>query len=617
MSRKIIAAVLTAALALSPVFVAPISATDGQEVETSASSWRYQDGDIIIDEGLDAMEADSDMEVFEDYNAQMGSNSDEEQIPAAEQTGAAAEEQEQTGEPDQVIDEPLVEPAEEQSDQTAEELSEQPAEDQSGQQTEEQPGQTVQEQEPVEEAEPETTLEAQSVEDSQDVQAPGTQLQAEEQAPAQAEQPAAEPRMTAMSATTRDRYWTWSSGKYKRGPGYLKGIDVSYWQGTINWKKVKAAGVDFAILRCGYGPNTTAKDDSKFAANVKGCRENGIPYGVYLYSYADSVSKAKDEADHAIRLLKANKCSLQYPVYYDLEDRKVSRAGAATICKMANAFCSKLKNSGYPSGVYANLNWWNNKLGSFNGYDKWVAQWSSSCTYKKAYSIWQCTSSTTISGISGRVDANLLMCKQSSMKAYMKTGKPVEPEVTYSLKTIDGKQYAVREDGTIAKNAFLKIGAYTYGFGEDGVKITDRKYWINCKAYTFDSEGRAYINKSKTKKKTPYYAKAGSGKKGTLKKGKKFYVLRTSGKWSQMANGYWVKTKNIKKIARYPSVKPLVKVKYKAKLKKKTISRSGPSKKYIKKKTFKKNSKVTVIGTYGSWSKISTGQWIPISRLKK
>ena len=135
--------------------------------------------------------------------------------------------------------------------------------------------------------------------------------------------------------------------------------------------------------------------------------------------------------------------------------------------------------------------------------------------------------------------------------------------------------------------------------------------------YILDSQGRAYINKSKTKKKAPYYAKAGSGKKGTMKRGTNFYVLRTSGKWSQMANGYWVKTSLTKKTVVYPNISPSVKVNYKAKLKKKTVSRSGPSNSYIKKKTFKKNRKVTVIGTYGSWSKISSGQWLPSSRLKR
>jgi GH25 family lysozyme M1 (1,4-beta-N-acetylmuramidase) len=338
--------------------------------------------------------------------------------------------------------------------------------------------------------------------------------------------------------------------------------------------------------------------------------QNGIPYGVYLYSYANTVSEANSEANHALRLLKANNCKLQYPIYYDLEDTQVSKASNATIVAMANVFCSKLSSNGYASGVYANLNWWNNKLSAFNGYDKWVAQWASKCTYGKSYSIWQCSSEASVSGISGRVDANLLMCTRSVMDKYMHI-------VTYSFQTIEGKQYLVSSEGNIIKNMFFKYGAYTYGFDANGVKQVNKTLRIGNRSYILDNQGRAYINKSKTKKKAPYYAKAGSGKKGKLKKGKSFYVLRTSGKWSQMANGYWIKTSLTKKTVVYPNISPSVKVNYKAKLKKKTVSRSGPSNSYIKKKTFKKNRKVTVIGTYGSWSKISSGQWLPSSRLKR
>ena len=277
-SSKFIAAVLTAALALSPVFVSPISADDGQDVETQASSWRYQDGDIIIDEGLDPEEADTSAEAMaaasaeavaavaedpaaedpaqrlEDYNAQMGSSMQD--AKAAEAAEESLEESEA-----EAVEEPAAEIAEEPAIATAEEPAAEQAE------------------EPVAEAEPEGVLTA------------------------QAEAPVAEATELQLSAkaATADRYWTWNSGKTVRGPGYLKGIDVSYWQGSIDWAKVKAAGVDFAILRCGYGSNSTSKDDSTFAANVRGCVANGIPYGVYLYSHANTVSKANDEAWVEIR----------------------------------------------------------------------------------------------------------------------------------------------------------------------------------------------------------------------------------------------------------------------------------------------------------------------------
>ena len=593
---KLIAAVLTAALALSPVFVSPISANDGQDVETQASSWRYQDGDIIIDEGLDpedsdlsasALEAEKpEEELLEDYNAQMGSSmtdakaAEAAEEPSSEETAVESDE----------------EPAAEQTEETT-------AEAPAGEAVEEPAAEAAAEpaEEPIAEAaEPEGVLTAQG--------------EAKAEVPA-AE--AAEPQVSAQSATILDRYWSWNSGKIIRGPGYLKGIDVSYWQGSIDWAKVKAAGVDFAILRCGYGSNTSSKDDSTFAANVRGCVANGIPYGVYLYSYASTVAMANDEADHALRLLRANNCNLQYPVYYDLEDTKVAKASNATIVSMANTFCNKLSSNGYASGVYANLTWWNNKLAAFDGYDRWVAQWSDRCTYGKDYSIWQCTSEAGVDGISGRtssrVDANLLMVTRDRMDTYMKYGC-----IRYSITTIAGKKYIVSNLGDMVKNRFFGIWPYIYAVDANGVLQANTKYWIGSIAYILDGQGRAYINKSKTKKKkVPYYRNPGSGKVGKIKKkGTSFYVLRTSGKWSQMANGYWIQTSKTKKTEIYPEYRPNVNVTYTAKLKKKTASRSGPSNGYIKKKTFKKNKKVTVIGTYGGWAKLSSGQWLPLSRLK-
>lgn len=571
-SSKIIAAVLTAALALSPVFVTPISATDGQEVEMEASSWRYQDGEIIEEDNVDLSE-DYEDPLFEDYNAQMGSSmkeQTEESVPEETKDESAAvitpEENTNQGESVEVPDQTME----------AEALTEEP------------------------------------IEAPATVEAPAEMQESAviDEAPAAAET-SAEP---GVYAAATGKYWSWP---YKdktivSDGGTLKGIDVSVWQGNINWAEVKRAGVDFAILRCGFGSNTKSNDDSRFDDNVKGCVRNGIPYGVYLYSYANTVAKANSEADHALRLLKDNNCRLQYPVYYDLEDERVDDASNATIRKIANTFCNKLSTNGYPAGVYANLSWWNKQLSGFNGYDKWVAQWSDRCTYSQSYSIWQCTSKASVSGISGSVDANLLMCSRNAMDQYMNLMR-----VTYSFQTIDGKTYLVGSDGSIIRNTFFRYGAYLYGFDPDGVMAYGKSFWIGNKGYILDSQGRAYINKSKTKKKASYYAKAGSGKKGTLKKGRSFYVLRTSGKWSQMANGYWVKTSLTKKTSVYPTITPSTKTNYKAKLKKKTVSRSGPSNSYIKKKTFKKNRKVTVIGTYGSWSKISSGQWLPSSRLKR
>ena len=183
------------------------------------------------------------------------------------------------------------------------------------------------------------------------------------------------------------------------------GIDVSKHNGLIDWSKMKGK-TDFAVIRIGYGSDYRNQDDSQYRHNIAGCEQIGIPYGVYLYSYADTVGKAESEAEHAIRLLKGYHPAM--PLYYDLEENSVARLGKAKILAMAKAFCRKVEAAGYTFGVYANTNWWNNYLtdGWYNGYSRWVAQYNSVCTYKGDYDLWQYTSKGRIEGFSGVFDMN-------------------------------------------------------------------------------------------------------------------------------------------------------------------------------------------------------------------
>ncbi len=186
-----------------------------------------------------------------------------------------------------------------------------------------------------------------------------------------------------------------------------KGIDVSEHQGWINWNAVKNSGqVDFAILRVGYGDNYTFQDDAQWARNVSECERLGIPYGVYIYSYAQSYGQINSEVAHVKRLLSGHKPS--YPVYIDMEDSSTLYLGRSTLTQFAKSFCNQINNAGYTAGVYANLNWWNNYLyaSQLDNYDRWVAQYNSSCWYDGDYSLWQYSSSGRVSGISGNVDMN-------------------------------------------------------------------------------------------------------------------------------------------------------------------------------------------------------------------
>ena len=200
---------------------------------------------------------------------------------------------------------------------------------------------------------------------------------------------------------------TTNSGWPNDPKAICKGIDVSYHNGTIDWKRVKQSEVEYAIIRCGYGTNDKNQDDKKWEENVKGCIDNNIPYGVYLYSYADTVEKASSEADHAIRLLQGKK--LKYPVYYDLEEDKLrDKISKQTIADIAQTFCDKLSAKGYTVGIYANKDWFTNYLtdSRFNNWTKWVAQYNTVCNYKGKYDMWQCASTGRVPGISGNVDLN-------------------------------------------------------------------------------------------------------------------------------------------------------------------------------------------------------------------
>lgn len=187
-----------------------------------------------------------------------------------------------------------------------------------------------------------------------------------------------------------------------------KGIDVSKHQGNINFNKVKNSGIEFAIVRIGYGMYESQKD-SKFENNYEGFTNVNIPVGVYLYSYAKNVNEAKKEADVVLKWLNNRKLSL--PVYFDIEDKSQINLGKNVLTNMCMAFCEKIEKVGYIAGVYANKYFFTtyldyNKIGE--KYTCWVAQYNDTNTYKGKYDMWQYTSSGKVNGINGNVDMNIL-----------------------------------------------------------------------------------------------------------------------------------------------------------------------------------------------------------------
>ena len=224
-----------------------------------------------------------------------------------------------------------------------------------------------------------------------------------------------------LSINTRDvsaAVEPWSkneAGQFVNGNGdilngaTMKGIDVSHHNGSIDWQKVAATDVDYAIIRCGYGNDMISQDDTYWKQNTEGCEKNNIPYGVYIYSYATTVEMAKSEANHVLRLIEGH--TLNFPIYFDVEDEIQKSLTPSQLTQIINTFTSIIISQGYECGIYANLDWFVNRIEETvtanNNFFKWIAQYNNiGTTYTGVYQMWQCTDKGKVDGIYGDVDLN-------------------------------------------------------------------------------------------------------------------------------------------------------------------------------------------------------------------
>jgi GH25 family lysozyme M1 (1,4-beta-N-acetylmuramidase) len=207
------------------------------------------------------------------------------------------------------------------------------------------------------------------------------------------------------------KYTFASDGSLSQSAGNI-GIDVSKYQGNIDWGAVATAGVSFAIIRVGYrGAQTGALiEDPYFKTNIAGATKAGIKVGLYFFTQAVTEAEAVEEASMCIQ--KAAGYKISYPIFIDTEGATNGRANGldrSTRTSIVNAFCATIQASGYKAGVYASKSWYNNNLNasSLSSYTIWGAQYNTSCTYAGRYSLWQYTSKGSIAGISGNVDMNI------------------------------------------------------------------------------------------------------------------------------------------------------------------------------------------------------------------
>lgn len=277
----------------------------------------------------------------------------------------------------------------------------------------------------------------------------------------------------------------------------LKGIDVSHYQGEIDWKKVKAAGVQFVIIRAGYG-KYAYQEDPCFTDNIEGAYNVGIPVGVYWYSYADTVAEAKQEAEVCLTVIKPYKDKITLPVFFDQEyEPAILAAGNSIRTQCCVAFIQVIEAAGYKAGLYGSQDWLDNKIDDSQipaTATVWVAQYGSKCTYKGRYTIWQYTSTGKVNGIAGNVDMN-------------------EADDGLIVSTADGWNYIGGswywyEGGKPVTNCWRKITGesgmpYWYYLGPGGVmlkgmqKIGDEVFFLNPSAAYGVPEGACVITDSR------------------------------------------------------------------------------------------------------------------------
>ena len=238
----------------------------------------------------------------------------------------------------------------------------------------------------------------------------------------------------------------------------IKGIDVSEFQGNVDWTKVKNDGVKFVLLKLGNIYDTDANyKDSKFDTNYKKCKELGIKVGAYIYNYCNTLDNLKKGLKWAFEKLAGKELDL--PFYLDMEDKTIAVETVDSLTKQCNEFAKLVKEKGYRAGVYANVNWLKNELNP-SKFDKnlsvWVAQYYKECQYEGKYDIWQYTSSGKVNGISGNCDMNYLY-NEDIIKETSSTVEDKKSIDELADEVIDGKW----GNGTDRKSKLEKAG-YDY-----------------------------------------------------------------------------------------------------------------------------------------------------------
>lgn len=320
---------------------------------------------------------------------------------------------------------------------------------------------------------------------------------------------------TSSDTTTNANAWKKVNGTYQMPDGSAiqnvlhRGIDVSRWQGEINWSQVAKDDISFVML----GTRSKGAVDPYFHKNIQNASANGIKVGVYIYSLATTTEMAVQEADFVLSLI--TDYPISYPVAFDMEDSTQGNLSKTELAAIANAFCKRISAAGYYPIIYANENWLNNKLDmSQMNYPVWVARYSARPTYQNPV-MWQATSSGSVNGISGRVDIDFQFKDFSS----------VIPANTW--RTIDGKRYYYANYEK-QKNAWAKDGDDWYYMDKDGLASTG---WIEVsgKRYYLENSGKMLTGWTNQNGKWYYLGSSGDMLKGWVNDNGTWYYTGSDG----------------------------------------------------------------------------------------
>lgn len=230
--------------------------------------------------------------------------------------------------------------------------------------------------------------------------------------------------------------------------GVSYGIDVSEWQGDIDWKKVASTGISFAIIRCGfrYIESNELGEDANFKKNIEGAIDAGLKVGVYFYGTAINKKEAIEEANYTINLIKDY--TLSYPVVYDAEtfDRgRLEGVSYSTITENILTFMDEIESYGYASMVYSNSSAFYDRLdtGKFDSRLLWLAHYIDKTDYKGNYNMWQYADNGSVSGISGNVDLNVSYFKYVDNTSEI-VANPKDKEFEIQFDTVDEEVYTTK-----------------------------------------------------------------------------------------------------------------------------------------------------------------------------